>query len=159
MTASNFPERVSEQHPYCCTVSKCIDEGCELNIEGWPIPPLIIIGGDQYQRAHRAGGALCDFTLFGRSPERFVCAVEMKGGKNLDAKHAVDQIKGGLAIAESNFAKGEVDRWYPVLLHRYEGNYFDKRFLFSSNAIVAFHGEKLRVEMHKCGSCLSDILR
>ena len=159
MTKNKFPDRNSELHPYCCLASECIDEGCELNIEGWPVPPLTVIGGTQYQSNHTHEGPLCDFTLFGRDPWRFVCAVEMKSGFNLDAKHAVAQIQEGLAIAEANFAKDEVERWYPVLLHNCgAGNFFDKRFLLSNRAYVKFHGDRVRVELHECGSRLSDIL-
>ena len=137
MTRSKFPDRISEQHPYCCLVSGCSEEGCELNIEGWAIPPLIVIGGTQYQSNHGHNGPLCDFTLFGTIPTSFVCAIEMKGGNNLDAKHAVEQIQAGLAIAESLSTTEEVDHWFPILLHhRGAGNFWDKRFLSSNNAFV-----------------------
>ena len=159
MTEMSFPDRISQQHTQCCLVTQFDDEGCELSLDGWTGAQFCAIGGTQYQSNHWYKGPLCDFLLFGSSPVPFVCALEMKGGKNLDAKHAVDQIQAGLSIAESNLTKDEIDRWYPILLHhRDAGNFWDLRLLASSKAIVKFHGDRRRVERHECGSHLGDIV-
>ena len=108
MIQGTFPDKIFQQHLNCCLVSDCEDECCELMVDGWSIPPLTLIRGGDYQRTHRPKGPLCDFTIFGRSSKRFVCAVEMKGGNNLETKHAVEQIQAGLLIAESMVQPGEV---------------------------------------------------
>ena len=159
MSRNTFPEHKFQLHRDCCLVSECEDECCVLNVEGWPIPPLTLIKGGEYQSNHRFRGPLCDFIIFGRSTKRFVCAVEMKGGQNLDAKHAVEQIQAGLKVAESMVHPSEYDNWYPVLL-RFDdaGNSWDKRYLASNRAYVRFHGVRARVELHECGCRLADIL-
>ena len=154
-----FPAQVRIQHDNCCLVSRCADEGCELDISGWPEPLLVVIGGSRYQRAHDFNDALCDFTLFGRDSRRFVCAVEMKGGKNLNAKHAIQQIQSGLTIAAEIFGGDEVDVWHPILLcHGEPYRFADRRYLSSGNNVVEFHGQRKRVELHKCGCSLNDLL-
>ena len=159
MIEGTFPDKIIQQHLNCCLVPECEDECCELMVDGWSIPPLALIRGRDYQHFHRLKGPLCDFTIFGRSSKRFVCAIEMKGGNNLQAKHAVEQIQAGLLIAESMVQPGEYDNWYPILL-RFDdaGNDWDIRFLASPNAYVRFHGARARVELHECGSRLDDIL-
>ena len=153
-------KRVSVIHQGCCLVSCCSDEGCVLDVSGWSEPRLAVIGGTRYQRAHNFNDPLCDFTLFGRDSGRFVCAVEMKGGRNLEAKHAIQQIQGGLTIAEQMFGSDEVDIWHPILLcHGYPSNWWDIRFLSSGNNVVEFHGQRKRVELQECGTSLNDLLQ
>ena len=159
MIANQFPGRVLEKHNNCCLVSRCADEGCEMDVSGWPEPFLVVIGGTPYQSAHHVNHPLCDFTVFGRDSRRFVCAVEMKSGKNLHAKHAIQQIQGGLAIASDIFGEDEVDVWHPILLCHGVENSWDKRFLASGNNFVEFHGQRKLVELHRCGRSLNDVLR
>ena len=157
--SDQFPVQVLVQHKSCCLVSDCTDEGCELDTSGWSEPQLFVIGGTPFQRVHHFNDPLCDFTLFGLDSRRFVCAVEMKGGRNLDAKHAVQQIQGGLTIAAEIFSGEEVDVWHPILLcHRGPDRFADKRFLLSGDNFVEFHGRRKLVELHRCGCSLSDVL-
>ena len=154
-----FPDPVYQQHKFCCVMSQCSDEGCDLDVRGWAIPPLTVIEGTTYQSIHKPGGPLCDFTLFGRSSQSFVCAIEMKGGHNLEAGHAIDQIQAGLQLAESMASNRDVDWWVPVLLrHPGSGSYWDFRLLLSNRSRVKFHGRAKTVEQHDCGCSLESIL-
>ena len=83
----------------------------------------------------------------------------MKGGANLDAKHAIDQIQAGLRLTEAIVSQQDVDHWVPVLLrHPGAGNFWDLRILNSQRAKVTFHKEEKTVERHDCGCSLYDIL-
>ena len=159
MNQVNFSGGIYEQHKLCCVVSQCTDEGCDLNVHGWTIPPLAVLDGTTYQRIHMLAGPLCDFVVLGHSTRSFICAVEMKGGANLDAKHAIDQIQAGLRLTETMVSQEDVDHWVPVLLrHPGAGNFWDLRILNSHRAKVKFHKEEKTVERRDCGCSLDDIL-
>ena len=94
--------------------------------------------------------------IFGRLSEEFICAAELKGGRNPEVPKAVRQIQGGLELARSILSNRTIERWYPVLSFRGKMKGNDLRTL--QTRTVAFGGKKKLIDRIDCGSSLLNYL-
>ncbi len=119
---------------------------------------LVTIHGDQNQQCskHKRPGRLCDRLIFGYLGREFICAAEIKGGKNPEVPKAVRQIQGGLDLARELLNNRTQGDWYPLLFFsgKMKGN--DLRAL--STKTVSFGGKKKRVVRINCGASLRRML-
>ena len=158
MTSSQFLQEVRTRRQDGCVVDRCEDQGCELALDGLDPDRLATIGGTNYQAEHRFNGGLCDFIVFGDDGQRFICAAELKGGANLDAREALDQIKNGLCLAEEHAGDHPVESWFPLLLHD-QVNPRSRQVRFLNSNQVEFRGERRRIRVVPCVSHLRPIVR
>ena len=157
MTAEEFISHVRDQHSQCCLTDRCEDQGCELRLDGLDSGALAIIGGSGYQARHNYRDRLCDFILFIPGPGCILCAVELKGGSNLDPHEVLKQVQDGLNIASEMLGDETVDAWRPIVLFDKEGlRQQDVRYLNANH--VEFRNERKNLERKDCGSLLTDIL-
>ena len=155
MTSPKFAETVHTQYHDCCLTNCYENEGCRIDIGGFNSGSLITIHGTKYQHClkHQKPGRLCDRLIFGRLASRdFVCAAELKGGKNLHASVAIDQIQNGLTLAHGMLSNQSTVDWYPLLFYRGGLRGHGLRLLGSRK--VSFGGKKKLVERVDCGSSL-----
>ena len=158
MTHSLFLQEVLTRHQDGCVVDRCEDQGCELVLDGFDPDLLAIVGGTNYQSKHRFTERLCDFIVFGDDGQRFVCAVELKGGGNFRPNQAFDQMQNGLNVADDNAGKHTIDSWFPLLLYGGQIRPWRKFRFFLANQ-VEFRGERKTIQAEPCGSVLKPILR
>lgn len=119
MTRDDIVEHIRRIHSQCCLTRKSGEKGCTLNTSGFDPQSLVMIDGSLYQKAHSYEGKLCDRIAFGQHEgTTFVCAVELKSGRNVDLGQAIEQIQNGLSVAADSLSGHEVENWYPVLLFR-----------------------------------------
>ena len=157
MKPPQFVETIRNQYRDCCLTDSYEDEGCRINIAGFSPSALTTIHGTQNQNCpnHRRPGRLCDRLIFGRldSLNRdFVCAAELKGGNNLDASVAINQIQSGLNLAHSVLDNQSTVTWYPLLV--YSGSSKGHGLNLLRSRRVSFRGKKQLVDRINCGSNL-----
>ena len=155
MTSPKFAETVHNQYHDCCLADSYEDDGCKIDIGGFNSGVLITIDGTKHQHClkHRSSGRLCDRLIFGRLASRdFVCAAELKGGKNLDASVGIKQIQSGLTLAHRMLGNGTTVDWYPLLF--YGGSLRGQGLKLLRSRKVSFGGMRKSVQQVKCGSSL-----
>ena len=157
MTSPKFAETVHNQYHDCCLTDCYEDEGCKIDIGGFNSGSLTTIHGTKHQDClkHRSPGRLCDRLIFGRLDNLnrdFLCAAELKGGKNLDASVAIRQIQSGLALADVMLDGRSTVDWYPLLFYQGKSRGHALKLLRSKK--VFFRGKKKSVDRVDCGSSL-----
>ena len=95
---------------------------------------------------------MCDRLIFGRLNDDFICAAELKGGRNPEVPKAIRQIQGGLELARSILGGRTIERWYPLLFFsgKMKGN--DLRTL--QTRTVSYGGKKRLIDRIDCDSSL-----
>ena len=69
---------------------------------------------------------------------------------------AIEQIQGGLNLADSLLQSQALDEWYPLLL--YSGSVPRKEKDVLQRKLVTYRGDKVRVDRIDCGASLQDYL-
>lgn len=157
MTSPRFAETIRSQYDGCCLTDSYEDEGCRIDISGFYPGTLAAIHGTQNQACHRhqRPGKLCDRLIFGRLDSlnrNFVCAAELKGGKNVHASVAIEQIQSGLSLAHELLGNPSTVAWYPLLF--YGGKLKGHALKLLQQKQVTFDGKKRLVDRVDCGSSL-----
>ena len=100
MAFSRLAESIRDTYGDCCLTESYAEPNCRIDTSGLEGPQLAAIHGDLNQRCpnHRVATRLCDRLIFGRLNEDFVCAAELKGGRNSEVPKAIAQIQGGLNL-------------------------------------------------------------
>ena len=154
MAYSQLAESIRNTYGDCCLTDSYVEPNCRIDTSGFDEPNLATIHGDQNQGCpnHRVANRLCDRLIFGRLTTDFVCAAELKGGRNPEVPKAIAQIQGGLNLASSILRNQTVERWYPLLFSRGKMKGNDLRTL--QTRTVSFGGKKRLVDRIDCGSNL-----
>lgn len=160
MTLDSSFARIRNQHQSCCITDTYEENNCGLNVTGLNRDALTAIHGTNYQarndREHTYRGRLCDRVIFGRADENFLCAVEFKGGQSADVSVAIDQIQGGLNLADSLMSGREIMWWRAFLV--YSGSMPKPERALLGRKKVGYKGRKRNVRRIDCGSRLLDNL-
>ena len=157
MNSSSLTDAIRREYGGCCLTDSYRDQGCGIDVSGFNPHALVTIHGTQFQRCpkHGSSSRLCDRLIFGRlvrSNRPFVCAAELKGGKNLDASVAIKQIQGGLDLAGRVLSNRSKIDWYPLLF--YSGGPQKRELGVLRTRKVRFRGEQRIVDRVDCGSSL-----
>ncbi len=152
MTLASIVAGIRNTHQDCCMTDRYEDEGCVLDMRGLQPNSLTGINGSNYQSNHRWQGRLCDRIIIGQSHGSFVCAVELKGGRNITMSDAIKQIQGGLDLAASLLQVRSPDKWYPLLA--YSGSMTKRESTMLRRIKVSYRGGKALVDRIACGSTL-----
>lgn len=156
MTQESAVSRIHREHRDCCLTDSYEENHCRLNISGSIGSSLTTIHGSDYQASHNWPGRLCDRIIFGAFRGNFLCAVELKGGHSADMSVAIDQIQGGLNLADSLLQTQALEEWYPLLL--YSGSMPRRERDVLQRKLVTYRGKRVRVDRMDCGSSLLDYL-
>ena len=157
MTLASIVERIHGEHDSCCITDSYVDENCPLDVRGLAGFGLTTIHGSNYQANHPWEGRLCDRIVIGQSYGSFMCAVELKGGRNIIMSEAINQIQRGLDLAGFLLQTQSPNNWYPLLV--YSGSMSGRERDLLRNKRVTYRGRKARVDRIDCGSSLRDYLR
>ena len=156
MTLASNIAGIRRTHRDCCITDSYEDEGCRLDMRGLPQETLTTIHGSNYQANHRWPGRLCDRIIIGESGNGFVCAVEFKGGNNIDMSVAIEQIQRGLELAAAMLPGQQPGKWRPLLLYSGSRGKREQKLLMRNK--VAYKGQKVRVDCIDCGASLLNYL-
>jgi hypothetical protein len=116
------------------------------------------IHGTRYQKSRRYSDKLCDRIVFCAWKGLYVAAVELKGGKNSDVRHARDQIQNGLTIAQGAVQQDSVTDWFPLLLTSKQLSTAELRLLRLNP--VSFRNQPPKVVIRRdCGTSFHDIIQ
>ena len=158
MASFQFPESIRREYGACCLTNSYEEPNCRIDISRFGCSALATVHGDLNQRCsnHRRPARLCDRVIFGSLNEDFICAAEIKGGKNPEVPKAIRQIQGGLDLARSMLQSLSIEHWYPLLFSsgKMKGN--DLRTLQTRR--VSYGGKKKYVDRIDCGTSLYDFL-
>ncbi len=159
MAYSELAEGIRRTYGDCCLTESYSEPNCRIDVSGLDSSELATVHGDLNQRCRNHGGPsrLCDrlifgLLIFGRLNDDFICAAELKGGRNPEVPKAIRQIQGGLELARSILGGRTIERWYPLLFFsgKMKGN--DLRTL--QTRTVSYGGKKRLIDRLDCGSSL-----
>ena len=158
MAYSQMAESIREAYGNCCLTDSYVEPNCRIDVSGLENSQLATVHGDLNQRCrdHGRPTRLCDRLLFGHLDEDFICAAELKGGKNPEVPKAIRQIQGGLDLARSILGNRTIERWYPLLFFRGKMKGNDLRAL--QTRTVSYGGKKKLLDRIDCGSSLLNYL-
>ena len=154
MAYSQMAESIRSTYGNCCLTDSYTEPNCRIDISGLESSDVATVHGDLNQGCptHGAAGRLCDRLIFGRFKEDFICAVELKGGRNPEVPKAISQIQGGLDLARSILGSRLVDKWYPMLF--FGGSMRGNDLRAIQTRTVSYGGKKKLIDRIDCGSSL-----
>ena len=154
MAYSQMAESIRRTYGDCCLTESYTEPNCRIDVSGLESSELATVHGDLNQRCpdHRVANRLCDRLIFGRLNGDFICAAELKGGRNPEVPKAIRQIQGGLELARSMFGNRTIERWYPLLFFRGKMKGNDLRAI--QTRTVSYGGKKKLIDRIDCGSSL-----
>ena len=154
MAHSQLAESIRSSYGNCCLTDSYIDHNCRIDVSGLESSELATVHGDQNQQCpdHKRPDRLCDRLIFGRLNADFLCAAELKGGRNPEVPKAIRQIQGGLDLARSILGGRTIEKWYPLLFFsgKMKGN--DLRAI--QTRTVSYGGKKRLIDRLDCGASL-----
>ena len=143
-----------------CTSSSLLENKCRLQLDGVDHQSLVVIDGTTYQSNRVFTGKLCDGIIFFQGHTLFVAAVELKSGRSVRLSDAIEQIQGGLTVANhilGRVSEGRITAdWSAILL--FSGGMHPRDLSTLRNRRVSFRGAARTIEKHDCGIRLSDIM-
>ena len=94
---------------------RCREGNCAVSLDGIDKSDILIINGSDYQRIYSCGQRLCDCMVLILRRGLTLAAIELKGGKSIDMRHAIDQIQNGLTTANEILEERAIRSWVPLL--------------------------------------------
>ena len=154
MAYFQMAEGIRNAYSDCCLTDSYSEPNCRIDVSGLETAELATVHGDQNQSClkHKVATRLCDRLIFGRLDGDFICAAELKGGRNPEVPKAITQIQGGLDLARSILRSRTVEKWYPLLLFRGSMRGNDLRAI--QTITVSYGGKRKLVDRIDCGSSL-----
>ena len=154
MAYSQMAESIRNSHGNCCLTESYTEPNCRIDISGLETAELATVHGDQNQQCpkHKRPARLCDRLIFGRLNGDFICAAELKGGRNPEVPKAISQIQGGLELARTILRNRTIEKWYPLLFFRGKMRGNDLRAI--QTRTVSYGGKRKLIDRIDCGSSL-----
>ena len=124
---------------------------CSAHLAGVAEVDRIVVDLDKVFPHGKQGENLCECVIFyiDDKDNLVIVPIELKGGKNAEAKKAVEQLRGGTKYA---------DTYAPILFHN-QLNKAEVRRLKQSRSRIQFHGKSFEVKTARCGSKLIDVIQ
>ena len=141
-----------------CLTRSLKERKCGLDLSGAGLEPFIAIDGAKYQAAYQLDGKLADRIIISGADEGLVCVVEFKSGDIGSVSDAVDQVRGGLDLAEQLLAGRQVSVWIPLLLSGKGPGREKTRELRATRNLVRFQNEERSLQLKRCGFKLSELV-
>ena len=156
MTLASVVNAIRNTHGSCCLTDSYEDENCRLDVSGLAPSSLTTVNGTDYQDNHPWEGRLCDRIIVGQRNGYFVCAIELKGGRNVVMSESIEQIQRGLDLAANLLGGLTPRKWYPLLA--YSGSMSGRERDLLRKKRISFKGDKAFVDRIDCGSSLLNYL-
>ena len=154
MAYSPLAESIRDTYGDCCLTNSYSEPNCRIDVSGLEDADLATVHGDLNQRCqdHSVPNRLCDRLIIGRYNGDFICAAELKGGRNPEVPKAIRQIQGGLDLARTILRNRVLEKWYPVLFFRGKMRGNDLRAI--QTRTVSHGGKKKLIDRLDCGASL-----
>ena len=138
-----------------CHAKLCKKEGCGVGLQGAPKVRVIVdLDCDALEISDER--KRCDYLFFSEERDTAcVVPIEMKSGR-FSVSAVLDQIEGGIGIAESWLPPGNSFRFVPVVVHGRTIHPHDLKKLLSRK--VQLRKQKKGVTLIKCGDPLTKAL-
>ena len=139
----------------CCHAKRCEKEGCRVDLKGAP-PVRVIVDMDCDALRVSDEQKRCDYLFVGEERDTTcVASIELKSGR-LSASTVLEQIEGGVGMADAWLPQGISFRFVPVLVHGRAIHPRDRKALLSRK--VQLRKQKKGVVLIKCGQPLAKAL-
>lgn len=132
---------------------------CSTDLTGVAENDRVVVDLDEVFPSGQEGENQCECVLFyfDDAGNFMVVPIELKGGGNVDASEAVEQLKGGAAFATAYTPRNVKSVCHPVLFHNGISR-AEVRQLKNSQSKVHFRGNSFEIKTARCGRRLADIL-
>ena len=160
MTIDRVVERIRQDHQDCCLTSNCRESGCSIGLRGLNGSLMVIIHGTRYQRTHGYPHRLSDRIIFSAEYQGFIGVIELKSGRSpLRLRPTIDQVRGGLRVAEQLLDGLSVYQWHAALA--FSGNMRPEAAtaLRARQSLVQFQGHSSAVTKRDCRTELADVVQ
>ena len=139
----------------CCHTKRCEKDGCRVDLKGVP-PVRVIVDMDCDALRIPDEQRRCDYLFFGEERDTTcVVPIELKSGR-LSASAVLEQIEGGVGMADAWLPQGISFRFVPVLVHGKAIHPRDRRALLAKK--VQLRKQKKGVVLIRCGEPLTKAL-
>ena len=132
---------------------------CSTDLTGVAENDRVVVDLDEVFPSGQEGENQCECVLFyfDDAGNFVVVPIELKGGGNVDASEAVEQLKGGAAFATAYIPSGSKSICHPVLFHNGISK-AEVRQLSKSQSKVHFRGKSFEIKTARCGGKLANVL-
>ena len=132
---------------------------CSADLTGVSENDRVVVDLDKVFPSGQEGANQCECVLFYFDDvgNFVVVPMELKGGSNVDASEASNQLKGGAAFAADYIPSGSISLCHPILFHNGISR-AEVRRLKSSQSKVHFRGKSFEIKTARCGGKLADVL-
>lgn len=132
---------------------------CSANLTGVSENDRVVVDLDKVFPSGQHGRNQCECVLFyfDDTGNFVVVPIELKGGSNVDASEAADQLKGGAAFAIDYIPSGVKSICRPILFCKGISTAEIKR-LKKPQSKVSFGGKSFEIKTARCGDKLADVL-
>jgi len=132
---------------------------CSTDLTGVSENDRVVVDLDKVFPSGQEGENQCECVIFYfDDTENFVVVpIELKGGRNVDASEAVEQLKGGAAFASDYTPSGIKSICRPILFCRSIST-AEVRQLKKRQSQVPFGGKSFEIQTARCGRKLADVL-
>ena len=132
---------------------------CSADLTGVSENDRVVVDLDKKFPAGQEGKNQCECVLFYFDDvgNFVVVPIELKGGGNVDASQAAEQLKGGTAFAIDYTPENVKSICHPVLFHNGISR-AEVRRLSKNQSKVRFGGKLFEIRTTRCGRKLADIL-
>ena len=138
-----------------CLATTYRRQGCKVDMKDAP-QPFVVINMDCDDLPVDRSDGVCDF-IFVSDDDCWVAPLELKRG-NLSASEAARQLRSGARFADRIIPKNARVRFLPVVVvGRVRPD--ERRNLLKHDYKVSFRGERMAIEVLKCGRPLIQALR
>ena len=142
---------------------RCRDSGCSLSLAQMPEPYVLLKVDSDHPPPEVGSGKRCDFLLVGGSDEGkgpWIVPVELTTGRAKSGRDILEQLLGGLKVADARLPRGIKFQLCPIVAHGRGGlGRPTSDYLKKSSNKVSFRNCRERVEVVSCDSTLADALK
>ena len=139
----------------CCHAKRCEKDGCRVDLKGAHLVRIIVDMDCDALRIPEEQKR-CDYLFVGEEHDTTcVAPIELKSGR-LSASAVLEQIEGGVGMADDWLPQGVSFRFVPVLVHGRTIHPHDRKKLLSRK--VQLRKQKKGVVLIKCGQPLTKAL-
>ena len=156
MKTLDLVKKIAGRVPDSCRVLRCMEEGCEVRLEGMPSRPhrlAIDLDCKELGINHKKR---CDYLLIGQTDATiYVALIELKSGRVDNATSVTKQLQGGANLLAARLLPSNVSfQFRPVLAYRKMHREILKQL---RGKTVRLHGRTEPIKLVDCGSKLMDV--
>lgn len=140
----------------------CRDHRCSLSLAQMPQPYVLLQVDSDNPPPEVGSGKRCDFLFVGGSDEGtgpWIVPVELTAGRAKSGSDILDQLHGGLKVADARLPQSIKFRLCPVVAHGNGLGRIVTNYLRNSSNKANFRGQRELVVVLPCGSTLAAALK